>query len=142
MTHRGWFVLAAVLAVVGLVVGGIAVFSGDFSPRRYVANHYTRAPAEDIGQDAVAYSSPDPPDRVAADISGEWGPADRFVDASGVYLRYAEDSVVIQPYGFGSLILVERLATAYPRYYGHVGGYWAWPNRGADFRGGGPGTGK
>lgn len=142
MRHRAWFLLAALLAVAGLAVGGTALVLGDLSPRRYVANHYTRAPAEDIDAEAVAYRSSKQPGQVAADITGRWRPAARFVDGSGVYLRYAEDTVVIVPFAAGSLILVERLTTAYPRYYGHVGGYWGWSNSGADFRGGGPGTGK
>ncbi|HZN19295.1 MAG TPA: DUF4247 domain-containing protein [Micromonosporaceae bacterium] len=142
MRPRTWFVLAGLLAVAGLVVGGTAVALGDLSPRRYVANHYSRVPAEDIGTDAVAYRSSRQPDQVAADVTGRWQPAAKYVDGSGVYLRYAEDTVVILPFAAGSLILVERLTTAYARYYGHVGGYWGWPNRGADFRNGGPGSGK
>lgn len=142
MRHRALFLVAALLAVAGLITGGTALLLGDLSPRRYVASHYTRAQAEDIGGDALAYRSPKQPDQVAADVTGRWQPAAEYVDGSGVYLRYAEDTVVILPFAAGSLILVERLTTAYPRYYGHVGGYWGWSNRGADFRGGGPGSGK
>ena len=43
----------------------------------------------------------------------------------------------------GSLILVEGLRTAYPRYYGIIGGYWGWGSGwGERVRGGGPGGGK
>jgi hypothetical protein len=64
------------------------------------------------------------------------------VDGSGVYLQYADDAIVILPLAAGSLILVEKLATAYPRYHSVVGGYWGWRGGGAGVRGGGPGSGK
>jgi hypothetical protein len=143
LTARRWFVIAGVLGALGLLLGGIALFSGDFSPRGYVDHHFARDAAHDIGAEAVAYTSDDPPSVVASEVTGAWKPADERVDGSGVYLRYADDSVVILPLAAGSLILVEALRTAYPRYYGIVGGYWGWNTRdGGDFRGGGPGAGK
>ena len=72
---------------------------------------------DDIGDDVVAYTSSGTPSEVAERISGAWEPADRYVDGSGVYLRYDEDAVVVLPAAIGSLILVERLTTAYPRYH-------------------------
>lgn len=143
MNALKWFVVAGVLGAIGLVLCGVALFSGDFSPRGYVSNHYQRAASHDIGREAVAYTSANPPSVVAAEVTGAWKPADERVDGTGVYLRYADDSVVILPLAAGSLILVEALRTAYPRYYGVVGGYWGWNTRdGGDFRGGGPGAGK
>ena len=105
------------------------------------ADHYSRSASDDIGEDAVAYTTRKAPSEVARELGDAWQPADEFVDASGVYLRYADDAVVILPLAVGSLILVEKLSTAYPRYHGIVGGFWGW-GRGASLRGGGPGAGK
>jgi hypothetical protein len=141
MTYRRWFLVGGALALVGLLIAGVGTAYGNFSPRGFVDNHYSRSAGDDIGDDARAYTSRQSPSQVAADITGAWEPADRYVDGSGVYLRSADDSVVILPLAVGSLILVEKLATAYPRYLPIVGGYWGW-GRGASLRGGGPGAGK
>ncbi|HEU4423246.1 MAG TPA: DUF4247 domain-containing protein [Pilimelia sp.] len=141
MTHRRWFFFAVVLALLGVLVAGVATAYGNFSPRGYVADHYARSASDDIDDAAEAYTSRQSPSQVAAEITSAWQPADQYVDDSGVYLRYADDAVVILPLAIGSMILVERLATAYPRYYSVVGGYWGW-GRGASLRGGGPGAGK
>jgi hypothetical protein len=141
MTYRRWFVVGVGLALVGLIVSSVGVFTGSFSPRGYVEDSFTRSAAQDIGDDAKAYTSSKAPSEVADQITGVWEPADRYVDASGVYLRYDDDAVVILPAAVGSLILLEKMRTAYPRYYGTIGGYWGW-SRGASVRGGGPGAGK
>ena len=141
MTHRRLFLLAGVITLVGVLVAGFAVAYGNFSPRGYVDNHYARSAAADIDDDAAAYTSAKVPSEVADELTSAWQPADEYVDGSGVYLRYADDAIVILPAVVGSLILVERLATAYPRYHPVVGGYWGW-GRGASLRGGGPGAGK
>jgi hypothetical protein len=141
--RRIWYVVAACLGAIGLLIGGITVFSGNFSPRSYVANHYQRAAARDIGGDARAYMSTKSPTRVADEISRAWKPAGRYADGSGVYLRYSNDSVVLKPNGAGTLILVEGLRTAYGRYSGTVGGNgWTGRGDGNSGRGGGPGSGK
>jgi len=140
---RVYFIAAGVIGLVGLLVAGCALFAGDFSPRGYVADQYQRSAAHDIGGDALAYTSNQSPSEVAANIAGQWEPADRYVDGSGVYLRYADDAVVILPLALGSLILIEAMRTAYPRYYGIIGGYWGWGSGwGESTRGGGPGGGK
>jgi hypothetical protein len=141
MKHRRWFVVAGVLALVGVLIAGFAFAYGNFSPRGFVEDRYTRSTAEDIGDDARAYTSRKMPSEVADELTNAWEPADEYVDGSGVYLRYADDAVVILPLAVGSLILIERLSTAYPRYYSVVGGFWGW-GRGASLRGGGPGAGK
>lgn len=140
MTYRKWLLAGGALAVIGVLVAGVAVFTGSFSPRGYVADTYRRSAADDIDRDAVAYRSSRPPSQVAKQITEAWKPAERYVDGSGVYLRYDDDAVVVKPAGRGSLILVEKMTTAYPRYSGVVGGYWGW-SRGS-VRGGGPGAGK
>ncbi|MDO3706029.1 DUF4247 domain-containing protein [Micromonospora sp. C28SCA-DRY-2] len=141
MTYRRWFVVGVVFAVIGALVAAFAIFYGNFSPRGYVEDRYTRAASRDIGADAVAYTSPRSPSQVAKEVTDAWQPADQYVDGSGVYLRYDDDSVVILPIATGSVILLERLRTAYPRYHSTVGNYWGW-GRGNTVRGGGPGSGK
>ncbi|MER7440100.1 DUF4247 domain-containing protein [Micromonospora avicenniae] len=141
MTYRRWFVVGAAFAVIGALVAAFAVFYGSFSPRGYVEDHYKRDAGRDIGREAVAYTSAGTPSRVAKEITDAWQPADQYVDGSGVYLRYDDDSVVILPAATGSVILLENLRTAYPRYHSTVGSYWGW-GRGSTVRGGGPGAGK
>ena len=140
---RIWYLVAACAAALGLLLGVAAIFSGNFSARGYVEDRYTRAPERDIDDGARAYTSPRAPSQVAADLTGEWEPAAQHVDGSGIYLRYADDAIVLLPIAVtgGTLILVERLSTAYPRYVGIVGGGWI-GQRGNPGRGGGPGTGK
>jgi hypothetical protein len=141
MTYRRWFYVGGAFALVGALVAGFAIFYGNFSPRGYVEDRYSRSATRDIAGEATAYHSDMSPSAVADEITGAWSPADQYVDASGVYLRYDDDSVVILPVAGGSLILLERLVTAYPRYSGTVGNAWGW-GRGSNVRGGGPGAGK
>ncbi|MFG1949815.1 DUF4247 domain-containing protein [Micromonospora sp. NPDC048830] len=141
MTYRRWFVVGAAFAVIGALIAAFAIFYGNFSPRGYVEDRYTRAASRDIGDGAVAYTSAKSPSQVAKEVTEAWQPADQYVDGSGVYLRYDDDSVVILPIAAGSVILLERLTTAYPRYHGTVGNHWGW-GRGSTVRGGGPGSGK
>jgi hypothetical protein len=140
-TYRRWFIVGGALALVGVLVAAFGIFYGNFSPRGYVQDHFTRAATRDISRDALAYTSSDRPSKVAADLTNVWQPADQYIDASGVYLRYDDDSVVILPIAAGSLILLEKVTTAYPRYHGTVGHAWGW-GRGITVRGGGPGSGK
>lgn len=142
MTHKSWFALAALLSATGLIIGAIAIFSGNFSPRRYVESNYERAATYDVGDDARAYRSSKAPAEVLGEITSAWSPAARHVDGSGAYLQYADDAVVIFPLEAGSLILLEKLATAYPRYHSTVAGYWGWKGGSSGYRGGGPGSGK
>ncbi|MEH0820634.1 MULTISPECIES: DUF4247 domain-containing protein [unclassified Micromonospora] len=141
MTYRRWFVVGVAFAVIGALVAAFAIFYGNFSPRGYVEDRYTRATSRDIGGEAIAYTSDKTPSQVAQDVTEAWQPADQYVDGSGVYLRYDDDSVVILPIATGSVILLERLRTAYPRYHSTVGSHWGW-GRGSTVRGGGPGSGK
>ncbi|MFF0821741.1 MULTISPECIES: DUF4247 domain-containing protein [Micromonospora] len=141
MTYRRWFVVGAAVAVVGALLAAFAIFYGNFSPRGYVQDRYNRAASRDIGGQAVAYTSTKTPSQVAKEVTDAWQPADQYVDGSGVYLRYDDDSVVILPIAAGSVILLERMTTAYPRYHSTVGSHWGW-GRGSTVRGGGPGAGK
>jgi hypothetical protein len=142
MTAKRWYILAALVAAAGLLLASVAFFSGSFSPRGYVEASYDRAAERDIGDEAEAHVSAHSPDVVAAEITEEWEPAARHADASGVYLRYADDAIVIVPLATGSLILVEKVSSAYRRYHSHVAGLWGWTGRAPDHRGGGPGSGK
>ncbi|WP_200208655.1 DUF4247 domain-containing protein [Micromonospora coerulea] len=140
-TYRRWIVVGVAVAVVGALLAAFAILDGNFSPRGYVQDHYRRASSRDIGRDALAYTSTRTPSQVSEDITDAWRPADQYVDGSGIYLRYDDDSVVILPAAAGSVILLERMTTAYPRYHHVVGGGWGW-GRGRTVRGGGPGAGK
>lgn len=129
---RLWYLLPAGLAAVGLLLFGIAAGSGGgLTPRDYVQGHYQRAAGRDIGGEAVAYTSPRRPTEVAGQITRAWSPAGRYADGSGVYLRYATDSVVLRPDGTGTLILVEAVHSAYRRYAGTLGDS-GWSNRNGD----------
>ncbi|SCL23404.1 protein of unknown function [Micromonospora nigra] len=141
MTYRRWFVVGGAFAVIGALVAAFAFSYGNFSPRGFVEDRYARAASHDLGGDAVAYTSTRSPSQVAEEVTDAWQPADQYVDGSGVYLRYDDDSVVILPLAAGSLILLERMQTAYPRYHSVVGNHWGW-GRGNTVRGGGPGSGK
>ncbi|WP_018221776.1 DUF4247 domain-containing protein [Salinispora pacifica] len=141
MTYRRWFVVGTAFALLGVLVVAIAISYGSFSPRGFVEDRYQRAAAHDLDSAALAYSSTKQPSQVAQELTDAWQPADQYVDSTGVYLRYDDDSVVIRPVAAGSLILLERLTTAYPRYHSRVGGHWGW-GRGNTVRGGGPGSGK
>ena len=141
MTYRRWFVFGAAFAVIGALVASFAIFYGSFSPRGFVEDRYSRTSRLDIGSQAKAYTSPKAPSVVSKEITDAWQPADQYVDASGVYLRYDDDAVVIKPNNTGSVMLVEDASSAYHRYHAYVGSGWGW-GRGTTVRGGGPGSGK
>jgi hypothetical protein len=140
MTRRSWYVLALVAGLLGGLMAVLAVVNLSTSPREFIADNYARAYAHDVGDEIVAYRSEYPPSFVAVTLIDAFRPVDQYVDGSGVYLRYADDAVVILPKTYGSVILVERWETAYRRYGAAVGAYWGW-GRGARIRGGGPGGG-
>ncbi|WP_326553188.1 DUF4247 domain-containing protein [Micromonospora sp. NBC_01813] len=141
MTSGKWIIGGVVLALVGVIVSCCGLAAGTFSARSYVERSYARSAVDDIGSDAKGFRSDRPPAAVADELSREFQPADRFTDGDRHYLRYGDDSVVILPAALGSLILVERMATAHARYQPIVGNSWNW-QRGSTTRGGGPGTGK
>ena len=141
MTYRRWFVVGMAVAVIGALVAAFTIFYGNFSPRGYVEDNFSRASGRDIGSNAIAYTSKKTPSEVSQQITDAWRPADQYVDGCGVYLRYDDDSVVILPLAVGSVILLEKMTTAYPRYHNVVGNSWGW-GRGSTVRGGGPGSGK
>lgn len=145
MKPKFWFVIAAITAVLALIIALVTIFSTGTGPRGYVANNYTRAAQLDIAgdNDNKAYTSTRAPSQVSAEVTDAWEPIAQRVDASGVYLRYSEDGVVIKPRGRGSVIHVMDVEEAYRHYHGVVGGYWGWTGtRGEAFRGRGPGAGK
>jgi hypothetical protein len=141
MKSRSWIIGGVLLALVGMVVSCCGLAVGTFSARSYVERSYARSIVDDIGSDAKGFRSEQPPGQVARELSGAFRPEDQYVDGDRHYLRYGDDSVVILPAAVGSLILVERMVTAYPRYRSTVGNSWNW-QRGSTTRGGGPGTGK
>ncbi|MFY1699714.1 MULTISPECIES: DUF4247 domain-containing protein [unclassified Solwaraspora] len=141
MTSRKWIVGGVVLALVGVIVSCCGLAAGTFSARGYVERTYARSVSDDIGSSAKGFRSERPPAQVAEELRRSFRPEDQHRDGERFYLRYGDDSVVILPAAVGSLILVERMVTAYPRYRSTVGNSWNW-QRGSTTRGGGPGTGK
>ncbi|SFS56870.1 DUF4247 domain-containing protein [Saccharopolyspora flava] len=145
MKPRYWFVIAGAAAVIALIVAMVLIFAGGGGPRGYVQQHYTRAAHLDIAgdDDNEAYTSPKPPRTVAGEITAKWRPQAQTTDASGVYLRYSDDAVIIQPQRTGSVIHLMDADRAYRHYHSHVAHVWGWSStRGETFRGGGPGVGK
>ncbi|GAA2790899.1 DUF4247 domain-containing protein [Saccharopolyspora taberi] len=145
MKPRLWFVLAGACALLALIIGLVVVLSSGTGPRGYVGNHYQRAAQLDLrgDDDNRAYTSPLPPSTVSRDITAKWKPVSQFADGSGIYLRYSDDAVVIQPRDLGSVIHVMDVDHAHRRYYSRVGSSWGWGSaHGEDFRGRGPGAGK
>ncbi|ASU77260.1 DUF4247 domain-containing protein [Actinopolyspora erythraea] len=145
MKPKFWFVIAGMTAVLALLIAMVTIFSTGTGPRAYVAKNYTRAvhldkPGDD---DNKAYTSRLKPSTVVDDITDSWEPISQYARGSGVYLRYSEDAVIVQPRDRGSVIHVMELDEAYNHYHHVVGGVWGWGGpRGQTFRGGGPGSGK
>ncbi|RCW40130.1 uncharacterized protein DUF4247 [Halopolyspora algeriensis] len=145
MKPRFWFVIAAMAAALALIIALVSIFSTGTGPRSYVAKNYTRAAHLDIrgDDDNRAYTSRKAPSVVSREITSAWDPIAQRVEGSGVYLRYADDGVIIQPRRDGSVIHVMEIDEAYRHYHGVVAGFWGWSSpRGEDFRGRGPGSGK
>ncbi|MFR9728525.1 DUF4247 domain-containing protein [Saccharopolyspora sp. MS10] len=138
--------LIGIVMVIALVIAAVTLFAGGSNARGYVASNYQRATSLDIRGDRGnrAYTTPKPVPVVAEEITSRWRPQARTSDSSGVYLRYSDDAVIIQPRGTGSVVHVMDADRAYRHYHSHVGSVWGWNSstRGATFRGGGPGTGK
>lgn len=138
---RFWFWMAGILAAIAGVIA-IAMFARGTTVRDYVDNTYTRAANLDRGEE-IAFTSTQAPTLVAANIAGKWKPVSQYADASGVYLRYNDDMVLVRPQGKGSVIRVDDVERAYRTYHSSVGGHWGWTSgHGESFRGRGPGAGK
>ncbi|MGH3434269.1 MAG: DUF4247 domain-containing protein [Thermocrispum sp.] len=144
---RPWHLLVpgGVLAVIGVVLAVNLFGISGTSPRAYVDNNYAVAPASLDRDDARSYVSPERPSEVAQDVVDSKRPVTQYADGTGVYLRYSDDAVVVQPRtdGAGSLILVMAARRAYRTFFPIVGGGWGWSSpQGESFRGRGPGSGK
>ncbi|GAB2993861.1 hypothetical protein GCM10027184_55490 [Saccharothrix stipae] len=138
---RFWFWTAGILGVVAGVIA-IAILARGTTVRDHVDSTYTRAANLDRGEE-IAFTSPRAPSLVAADIIGRWKPVSQYADASGVYLRYNDDMVLVRPQGTGSVIRIDDVDRAYRTYHSSVGGNWGWTSgHGESFRGRGPGAGK
>jgi len=137
------FIIASVLGVLGAGMSVVGLVGAGASPRSFVSSHYTRASRYDLGTDAVAYTSPLAPAAVSQSISRAWRPTYNYTSAGSYFMRYNDDSVVVKAAaGVGSLILLEKMRTAYTRYSPIVGSNWHYTTRQSTDRGGGPGVGK
>ncbi|UVS76717.1 DUF4247 domain-containing protein [Actinokineospora sp. UTMC 2448] len=138
---RTWFWIAGIFAAIAGIIA-ITMFARGTSVRDYVDNTYTRAATLDQDEE-IAYTTTEAPSAVTAAIVGAWKPVSQYADASGVYLRYNDDMVLVRPHNGGSVIRVDDVDRAYRRYHSHVSGYWGWTSgHGESFRGRGPGAGK
>lgn len=136
-----WFWTAGIFGVVAVVLL-VAMFARGTSVRGYLDRTYSRAAQLDVGEE-IAYTSPDAPSAVTANVVGKWKPVSQYADASGVYLRYNDDMVLVRPHGAGSVIRVDDIDRAYRNHHSSVGGVWGWTSgHGESFRGRGPGAGK
>jgi hypothetical protein len=139
MRYRQWFVVAALAGALGLALGGCG--SDADSPGDFVRGEYKRAASMDLDGGSRAYTSKDSVSAVERAITKDWRPIERHAATGSVYLRFGNDVVSVQPNGSGSVIRVEDIATACPRYKTQLGINWTC-NRSGDDRGGGPGEGK
>jgi hypothetical protein len=132
---------AVLVAVIALIVLVTTLSSCGSSVDGYVDEHYTRA-GERNG--AKHYTSGDRIEKVVADITDAWKPADRLSDPGGVFLRYADSMVAVRPAAYGgSEIDVDDPERAYAHWYPYVGGWFGnYSGPAESFRGGGPGSGK
>ncbi|MQA11374.1 MAG: DUF4247 domain-containing protein [Pseudonocardiaceae bacterium] len=141
MRPKFFFVTAGVLALVGAIVAGVMLFGGT-SVRDYVAQNYARSSTMDRGSEK-AYTSPRSPSETSTEIVDAWTPVSQYPSAGGIFLRYSDDMVLIQPRSGGSVIRVDDVERAHRHYYGILGGVWGWSSgHGEAFRGRGPGAGK
>lgn len=141
MRPKVFFIAAAVFALIGAIVAGVMLFGGT-SVRSYIESNYTRASNLDRGSEK-AYTSPLQPTETSNEIQNSWTPVSQYPSAGGVFLRYSDDMVLVQPHDGGSVIRVDDVRRAHAAYYGIVGGVWGWSSgHGESFRGRGPGAGK
>jgi hypothetical protein len=138
MRYGRRLVVAALAVTLGAVTG---CGSDSDSPGDFVRDEYSRAASLDLDGGAQAYTSKDSVSTVEDAITDDWRPIERHSDDSGVYLRFGDDVVTIQSNGSGSVVRVEDIATACPRYRTEKGLNWTC-NRSSDSRDGGPGEGK
>lgn len=138
MRHGRWLVAAALAVTLGTVTG---CGSDSDSPGDFVRDKYSRAASLDLDGGARAYTSKDSVSKVEDAITEDWRSIERHSDDSGVYLRFGNDVVTVQRNGSGSVIRVEDVATACPRYRAEKGINWTC-DRSSDSRDGGPGEGK
>ena len=133
------------LALAAAAFGGVALVAllvgTSGSVRGHIDDRYERISTSD---GSARYRSSDPPSEVAADIAGEWKPAERLNDATGYFLQYRNTIVAVTAAAEGgSDIHVDDERRGYARWYPYVGGWWGTYSGGAEgTRGGGPGVGK
>ncbi|MET9801795.1 DUF4247 domain-containing protein [Streptomyces sp. NPDC006368] len=103
-------------------------------PTGWIQREYTASGADHL-------DGSDPTSRVADEIHGNTAAQDRLDDDGMVFLRYRDDIVAISPHRGGSRIEIADYESGYRRWNPHLRSAWPDPTS-AQFRGGGPGSGK
>ncbi|MFN2539607.1 MAG: DUF4247 domain-containing protein [Mycobacteriales bacterium] len=138
--RRTQLVLAALLAV-GCVLGTLALLRGG-SPRGWLLTHF-RQESHDRSTGTYVLVSDVGVTATTNRVRSHWKPAQEVVDPTGVFLRYHDLIVSVQPRAAGgSWIYVDDERHGYTHWYGHVGGDWGIGSPVGGTRGGGPGGGK
>jgi hypothetical protein len=122
------------LATVALAACSSGSDGGNDVPSSWIHKQYR-------GSSVGYVDSSDGTSAVAKEINGRASARDRTSDGDMVFLRYRNDIVAITPYRSGSRIEIADYRSGYYRWRSYVGSVWPDPD-GAEFRGGGPGSGK
>lgn len=137
--------LGLVVALVGIVLVGVALAQGRQSVRDFLGDRCTPAGVQrdERGRKADAFRCRERPAKLAAALTDRHEPADRRTTPEGIFLRYRNDMVAVLGQGGGSRALVARERDGYGFFFPFVGGWWGTYGGPAEtFRGGGPGAGK
>lgn len=138
--RRTQLVLAALVALGALVGMGTLLHGGN--PRDWLRQHYAQV-SHDPATGSYTLRSDQGVTQTAKRIRSAWKPAQELVEPTGVFLRYHDLIVAIQPRtGGGSTVTLDDEQHGYAHWYGHVGGSWGVGSPVSGTRGGGPGSGK
>lgn len=133
-------VLAGLLAL-ACVIGFVSLLRGG-NPRDWLREKYPQS-SHDPATGSYVLLSDEGVTQTAKRVREAWKPAQQVVDPSGVFLRYQDLIVAIQPRaGGGSTLTLDDEEHGYTHWYGHVGGVWGVGSPVSGTRGGGPGSGK
>ncbi|MGW4033409.1 DUF4247 domain-containing protein [Streptomyces sp. NPDC004838] len=129
------------ICATALAMVALAACSGSDTPEKSNSVPYQWIRQEYTAGVTGYVDTVDLPDRVADEINGHASARDRSTGGTTVFLRYSDDIVAIAPHERGSVIEVADYRTGYYRWGKSLPSAWPHPDS-AQFRGGGPGSGK